>query len=587
MYTEAELFSALRAADAAGDTEAAAAIARKIQAARQQPAPAKPAEAPQPSAEDLRTKAIYDTEADNSFLQNVAIGAGSAVDDVRLGSKQLLAQMMGDEEQYKQLQAEVAKKRERMAPVSESAGGMIGNVAGNIGMAALPGGAIAKGAQLLPKAALLTTIGGEAALGATTGALQPTVEGESRADNAKTGAALGALIPMGGALLRTKPVQAAADKVLDWTPFFYGARRRARNEAAKEIVDAEAATIKAQNRAAQQGFVESEKAAADAAKRAAAEQTERLRVAEQLRADAINVERKQLLQGGREDLARRAGWTKVPANKIEFNNEVERIGAEYGALIQPVQMEVDTVVPALARGAATPGLRADDARQLAGWAQRIEESANVNGRVGGEQYKVIRSEITDAMTDANSTYRAQLRNALGELDAKFEAAIPPEVREQVIQKRGQYALGKKLDRADWHPKKGLDLESVRRTLDTKGRDRTGTQQMLIDLQARLPEKARPAKVKAVSPELPPPGVPPEMQEVPRFVGEASDYMKVAAINAALLGATKGGAMALPPAAIAIKGANKPVVARNVANLLRGGTISISPELAPYFYGDEQ
>lgn len=98
-------------------------------------------------------------------------GAGMGMTNMARGAGQMLG-LVSEED--------IAASRERDAPLAQSGAGMAGNIVGTTA-AALP-------ISLIPGA---NTYTGAAATGALVGALQPTVEGESRVANAAIGAAGG------------------------------------------------------------------------------------------------------------------------------------------------------------------------------------------------------------------------------------------------------------------------------------------------------------------------------------------------------------------------------------------------------------
>jgi len=132
-----------------------------------------------------------------SFLENVAAGAGKAVVDAGRGAKQMLdvpakwlerkldpagrlsatVGMPSAKASAAATEADVAESRKLDAPLMDTGGGLTGNIAGNVVMAVAAPGA--------------TTYKGAAAVGGALGALQPTVEGESRIANTAIGAGAG------------------------------------------------------------------------------------------------------------------------------------------------------------------------------------------------------------------------------------------------------------------------------------------------------------------------------------------------------------------------------------------------------------
>src|SRR5690606_23352619 len=122
-------------------------------------------------------------------------------DSTGRGIRQLYNSAIGDEETLKKLQEEENQARRLNAPLMGTGAGKAGNITGHLAQFAVPGGGIArlgKGLSLGWKGAL----GLEGALGGAMGAAAPTVEGESRKDNAVTGAISGAVLPAGLAATR-------------------------------------------------------------------------------------------------------------------------------------------------------------------------------------------------------------------------------------------------------------------------------------------------------------------------------------------------------------------------------------------------
>jgi len=107
-----------------------------------------------------------------SVFENLAAGAGGAVHGMYLGAKQMLG---------KATPQEIADHKKAMAGLRSTKAGTAGDIAGNI-LAMVP-------ASMIPGAG---TYAGATAIGAGTGALQPTSEGESRIQNMILGGLFGA-----------------------------------------------------------------------------------------------------------------------------------------------------------------------------------------------------------------------------------------------------------------------------------------------------------------------------------------------------------------------------------------------------------
>lgn len=133
-----------------------------------------------------------------SGLQRFAAGAGKALTDIGLGTKQLLGMASQDE---------VEEKRRLDAALMNTGAGIAGNVVGNIGaMAPL---AILPGAATVPGAALY---------GAAMGAVEPRGEGDSLGGNMTKSALLSAFVP--AAVAGYRGAKSLAE------PFYQGGREK-------------------------------------------------------------------------------------------------------------------------------------------------------------------------------------------------------------------------------------------------------------------------------------------------------------------------------------------------------------------------
>lgn len=205
-YTREQLMAALRKADAAGDVEAARAIARRLR-----PTAAKPK-----TAEELTPGLSTNPTEGMSTGQRFAAGAGKSVADTGLGVAQLayetvggnpvlgmlnlasnggVNRLLGREPMGRQIQQYADQVRERDAPLMDTGAGLTGNIAGQIAQLSIP-----TGNQVTIPGKMLAA----AAQGAGFAGIQPVGTEDSRAGNMLAGGALGAVgqgIASGGSRL--------------------------------------------------------------------------------------------------------------------------------------------------------------------------------------------------------------------------------------------------------------------------------------------------------------------------------------------------------------------------------------------------
>src|ERR1700687_4355370 len=149
-----------------------------------------------------------------NFLQNAAIGAGKFYTDAGLATRQMYANLMDringptlsslvtGQSRSSALEQEAAEKRAIDAPVMGTWGGKVGQFAALAPVLSVPG---------------INSYGGAAALGAATGALQPTAAGESRLLNTGIGTGTNLLGQAGGNLLGSWLKNRAAAALMGWS----------------------------------------------------------------------------------------------------------------------------------------------------------------------------------------------------------------------------------------------------------------------------------------------------------------------------------------------------------------------------------
>ena len=507
---------------------------------------------------NVRDRAFRDLEKDQSFLENAAIGAGGAVAGMGRGLQQLGARAIGADEKLAELQAEEADIRSRMKPVSESGGGITGNILANAAMFLAPGSAVTKAGQaagrtavLAPKAAqLLTAMLGEGALGAVGGALQPTVEGESLAENVKSSAALNALFPALGAGIKSTPVQKAADTVLDYTPIFAGRRREARNLVTKAAHDAEIAAYNASK----------------------AEAAQATKVAKALRDQELMAPAKEAEAVAQSTIAKAAGWDVFPTNKMDAEAALEKVGAQYGEALKPVRMPMPELDDAMLEKGSPVG----------SYVKTLQKGVEKEGAVSGELYKSTRAELVKARKAATqSEERRQLGELIDRLDQQLETSVPPELKGDILRLRKQYMTGATVVDADWAPGIGPDVKALRKRFDKRKADASIRDPLYTaESMVREAKEATKAPFEAISP---------AMAKPENLVLEKADPFRMfsvlgaaGALGTAGLGAAPAGAIlaSLPVAASVVKQATNPRVAKTVNALRRGATIGYGTVLAP-------
>lgn len=234
-----DVYTALQQADAAGDTAGAQQLADYIrtQGAGNETPPGR-AGAKYPNSRSLdaggqgqiigptgspEAVAAQSPVDGNSFGQNAAIGVGNLYTGALLGMKQMAAQATGgDPNAQTDLNGNTeASRRALNQPLDSTWGGKTGEIAGALPLAFIPGA---------------NSWAGAAALGAATGAVQPTVGDESRLLNTGVGGALGLAGKGVGDKVSSWMTSRAAEPFMGWSP-------KTANRAAAEAVGSDASAL--------------------------------------------------------------------------------------------------------------------------------------------------------------------------------------------------------------------------------------------------------------------------------------------------------------------------------------------------------
>ena len=178
-------------------------------------------------------------------VTNALAGAGKAVVDAGRGLGQLVGAVSGED---------VRQSRQLDRPLMDTGAGFAGNLAGNIGMALTPGGAV-KAASMVPAAARAApglsalgtaliaprSLGTAAAVGAGMGLAQPAENLSERVFNTGLGAAAGSVVPAAQWAGRT--IRSTVE------PFYESGRQAIVGRALREAAGGDAAAAAAAMRA--------------------------------------------------------------------------------------------------------------------------------------------------------------------------------------------------------------------------------------------------------------------------------------------------------------------------------------------------
>src|SRR6185437_12108756 len=151
-------------------------------------------------------QAKYGTVAGNSFWRNALIGAGKLYTDVGLGARQIGAQLSGADQSAVVdpfTGQNAADKRATDVAINSTGGGRVGQIAGALPLAFIPGA---------------NTYAGAALIGGGMGAFQPTTGDESRLLNTGIGAGVGIASKYAGDALSQWAANRVTQPFMGWTP---------------------------------------------------------------------------------------------------------------------------------------------------------------------------------------------------------------------------------------------------------------------------------------------------------------------------------------------------------------------------------
>lgn len=384
---------------------------------------------PQPPSEDAYQQALEGTSGMEKFL----IGMGGAFHGMGTGAQQIYAGLTGDEAKQEELRAQAAEHKRAMAPVSDTAPGLAGEIMGNVAVAAVPGGVAGNAARF----GLPALMAAEGVAGAGMGALSATTEEGERAENALWGGALGAAIPAGGKVLRKA--------VGELDP----AMKKAAETLAKYGIKTPKADVmpgglsRASNVLLEKTPIVNKVAASRAAGK-----SDKVRTA----------------------LAKMLGETEMPTSNEAMQDVVEKIGDKIGANTKGARVAYDDIAPgidaAMKQYNKLPkSMQSPKIRRLAN--ELLSGSQIKGGRalMKGEAYQKIRATLAAEKASAKGANKEAIGGIIKSLDDAFDKAVPAAKAAEHATAKEQYRLAKALRRVDI---KGgnLDITKARNAVET-------------------------------------------------------------------------------------------------------------------------
>ena len=358
--------------------------------------------------------------------QRFAAGAGKAVTDIGRGIKQIGQQAgnaigLVDDSTLAETQGAIDESRRLDDPLMSDTAGVLGNVAGNIAVTALPLGIAAKGAQALRMGRTATALGSlaaptgygsAAASGALLGGLQPTATGESRAANTVIGGAAGfAANAAANAIGRmAQPIK----RVLGGP-----------DAAAAQVLQAEGVPLSVAQRTGSK----------------AATQAERMLSDNPFTAPMMTKVAEQRNRGFTRAILRTAGENADSATPSVLAGAKDRIANVMDTVAKnhSINLNAGTFLRDLADVVDEAGrILPDGGKRIAAQADRIIEAAAKNGGVlPGATYQKVSSELGKLSMQADiAPYAGQLREVLD--DALQAAAQGTDDFAKLQAARGQY-----------------------------------------------------------------------------------------------------------------------------------------------------
>jgi hypothetical protein len=278
----------------------------------------------------------------------------------------------------------------------------------------------------------------------------------------------------------------------------------------------------------------------------------------------------------RANIADRAGWSKVPKNQQELNQELGAVGKKYGDALNEHTIPMTSFSKDVAGLAETPGLHPNEASRFTRLSDQLTALQDRHGGVPGEMYRTIRSELNQAKGAATGTFKDHLQMSLDTLDDLLKRETGPDKFAKIVKMRDQYALGSKINKESLGGGETFSPTKLSKTLNDVnfGTDPTGAQTYLNEVIPALPEKVSRSEASAA---IPKPSYPmkPDLEPLYKTPLEQKKLLKAGVVAGLLAKGTAGASLAAAPAMYALRAAANNETTRNtMSRLLRGFTQNV-------------